>query len=507
MNIINAVFTTEPRWPGSTNKPVIPDDRHPQEPSPATPPTTGTSLELTPPKARTRRRSSQSKTSYHLAHPPPTNVRKRRLKLRPKVLLQLQQASGGSRPIPVLDVFFASRLSYKNSTIPQRKQCLGPHDLVIVETAPIVQSKLPRYAGESTSTDPALIAAICQSIPTESNGQCRTEIRFNHNVSWRAVALSNGAYEFVSNSHDTIPSIARWVPKRDIGSGGSSTHTASTFKFSLIDTSTRRHPVIACMNRQSIDVYDHYTIPSSPQNHSHCADGESIDSAQSELHQRSRDDDQNQPDKAVVETDDALRTMIAVTGIWVAFCEGWSANFRFRTTQVISEGISELSNRRRNSVRQPDSPAVGVISSHQQPEPKHQTIHRAGMLRAFSSSSMPSSPSLDFSSGSRRRTNSTSTTIFGDDRSQHCAESTAESQILRVGVTEPRVVVKDAANNGYPDPKSPTVPIQVVSSRGSVSQLEDQPIGRESTPIQGVARRSSIFKDIMKNIRRSKNVR
>lgn len=507
MNIINAVFTTEPSSSGSSNKPIIPDDRHIQVASSATPPTTGTSLELTPPKARSRRRSSQSKTSYHLAHPPPTVARKRRLKLRPRVLLQLQQASGGSRPIPVLDVFFASRLSCKNSTIPQRKQCLGPHDLVIIETAPIAQSWLPRSAGEQISTDPALIAAICQSIPTENNGQCRTEIRFNHYVSWRAVALSNGAYEFVSNSHDRNPSIARWVPKRDVGVGGNSTHTASTFKFSLIDTSTRRHPVIACMNRQSIDVYDHYTIPSSPQNYSHCADGESIDSAQSELYHGSRDDEQNQPDRPLIETDDALRIMIAVTGIWVAFCEGWSANFRFRTTQVISDGISELSNRRRNSVRQPDSPAIGVTSSHQQPEPKQQTIHRVGMLRAFSSSSVPSSPLLDFSTESRRRTNSTSTTIFGDDRSQHCAEPTAESQITRIGVTEPRVVVKDAANYGYQDPKSPTAPIQdVVGSRGSVSQFEDHAIGREATPVQGIARRPSVFKDIMKKIRRSKTV-
>ncbi|KAL8667050.1 MAG: hypothetical protein Q9202_000972 [Teloschistes flavicans] len=520
MDIISAVFTTEPRWSGSIKKSIIPDERDTQEASSATPPNAGASLEPTTPKAKTRRRSSQSKTSYHLAHPPPTVARKRRLKLHPRVLLQLQQASGGSRPIPVLDVHFASRLSYKNSTIPQRKQCLGLDDLVIVQTqthesAPVAQSKLPRYAGKQRAADPALIAAICQSVPTESNGQCRTELRFNHNVTWRAVALSNGAYEFVSNSHDTVPSIARWVPKRDAGSGGNPTHTASNFKFSLIDTSSRRHPVIACMNRQSIDVYDQYTIPSNPQNYSHCTDDESIDSAISEFHPRSRDGERNQSCKLAIETDDALRTMIAVTGIWVAFCEGWSAHFRYRTTQVISDGISELSNRRRNSVKQPVSPAIGATSSPQQPEPKQQKTHRAIMSRAFSASSMPSYPSRDFSMDSSRRRVSTSTTIFGDDRIHHCAEPAIERRTIRIGVAEPAfakgkdgiAAVREAPDYGCQDPKTPTAPITDVGSRDSVEEIEDQPTGKVSTLVQGRARRPGVFKDMMNYLRRNNHDR
>ncbi|KAL8729408.1 MAG: hypothetical protein Q9181_005018 [Wetmoreana brouardii] len=298
------------------------------------------------PKARSRRRSWQSKTSYHLAHPPPSTTLRRRFKLRPRIILQLQQVSGTLRPIPVLDVFpsvlFAPRLARKAPSILQHKHGLGLDDLVIVQSPDRVPDIAPQtessgYRDGEKATGTTIIAAICRSHPTERNGQCRTEIRFNHDDTWTATALSNGAYEFVSNGYGETQSIARWLPKREAGKGESAGKGVQNFKFSLIDAKSRRHPVIANMNRQSIDIYDRYSIPSSPQHSCRHTDAGSIGSVESVEMEHNIDakyGECDEPCRKVIETDDPLRTMIAITGIWVGFCEGWSPNFKYSTTQA-----------------------------------------------------------------------------------------------------------------------------------------------------------------------------
>jgi hypothetical protein len=52
-----------------------------------------------------RKRSIRNNTTFHIAHPAPTLTQRQRvLQIRPKLLLQLQKSSTGSKPKPFIDV-------------------------------------------------------------------------------------------------------------------------------------------------------------------------------------------------------------------------------------------------------------------------------------------------------------------------------------------------------------------------------------------------------------------
>jgi hypothetical protein len=91
------------------------------------------------------------------------------------------------------------------------------------------------------------------------------------------------------------------------------------FTFSVIDPATRRHPVIAWMSHHSIDILDVYSIPS-PSTTSPSSPTGNTD------HRRPYPDSLDIREQIVIETDHNLRTLIVVTGIWIAFREGWSQN-------------------------------------------------------------------------------------------------------------------------------------------------------------------------------------
>ncbi|KAL9001283.1 MAG: hypothetical protein Q9169_000174 [Polycauliona sp. 2 TL-2023] len=193
---------------------------------------------------------------------------------------------------------------------------------------------------------------------------------------------------------------------------------APKFKFSLVDVKSRRHPVIANMSKQSIEVYDRYSVPTSAQATPHQDKTESFERVESMSGERSNDGESYEPEKTMVETDDELRTMIAITGIWVAFCEHWSPNFRYSTKQVISNGISELSNLRRMS----DGQSL-TLSGEDGSQQRFSTIdgarHKLGEAHKSILPSIPASPRADSPVAAPERTSSTSTTIVGDEDSHH----------------------------------------------------------------------------------------
>ncbi|KAL8804431.1 MAG: hypothetical protein Q9200_005828 [Gallowayella weberi] len=280
----------------------------------------------------------------------------------------------------------------------------------------------PGQADEDGSNFRNIIAAICQSAPSEDNGQCRTEIRFAHDNIWTATALRSGAYEFVSHPHGGSRSIARWVPKKESRNAedvGNTELPEPRFRFSLVDARSRRHPVIANMSRQLIEVYDRYSIPD--------ITSKSLDHGNPKISEASLGVDNGdigggeggESCKMMIETDDQLRSMIMITGIWVAFCEQWSPNFRYSTKQVISNGISELSNRRRSEGAQPIAFGRKEEACTDRPDKKHTP----------SLSSIPSSPPSGSPAASPQRTASTSTTVFGDHQSQYGALSELDHTI------------------------------------------------------------------------------
>ncbi|RHZ67682.1 hypothetical protein CDV55_107832 [Aspergillus turcosus] len=291
-----------------------------------------------PPASRAlsvRKQSSRPKTTYQLAHPA-AHARHRRLKLRPKLLLQLQRVSQKARPLPVLDVLpstvFLPRLARKFPTIFKGKKGLGPNDLIVV-TSDLYERRVGDIADKYLSLDEEsqetreVIATICQILKEDALSQGRAEICLSSGPAWEAIPLPNGSYEFRAQTDDGVQ-VLRWVSRgaknrRVSAPPGSSLHDDSKrFTFSVINRNTRRHPVIASMTRNVLEVFDEYSMPSvsgdatlSPT----C--GMSVVSDSSEL---------DMPlDREVIKTDDSLRTIIILTAIWVAFREGWSQSFTY----------------------------------------------------------------------------------------------------------------------------------------------------------------------------------
>ncbi|PTU18260.1 hypothetical protein P175DRAFT_0443854 [Aspergillus ochraceoroseus IBT 24754] len=275
----------------------------------------------------------RSKTTYQLAHPA-INARQARLRLRPKLLLQLQRVSPTSRPVPVYDVVpstvFKNRLARKVPAILRGKKGLGPNDLIVTtsdlyERTGIDPTERSLSSDDENGDHREVVATICQLFKEDALSKGKAEICLNTGSVWEATPLPNGSYEFAANTDAGIL-IVRWVrrgqKKRRVSAPPGSLEQEDTkrFTFSVINPNTRRHPVIACMTRNHLEVHDRYamppnsTAPSSPTAMSVISDASELDAPL----------DQN-----LIETDENTRLLIIMTSIWVAFREGWSLNFRY----------------------------------------------------------------------------------------------------------------------------------------------------------------------------------
>ncbi|KAA8648716.1 hypothetical protein EYZ11_004243 [Aspergillus tanneri] len=307
-----------------------------------------------------RKQSSRPKTSYQLAHPA-SHSRHRRLNFRPKLVLQLQRVSQTPRPLPVLDVLpstvYLPRLARRFPTIFRGKKGLGPNDLIVVTS-----DLYDRSGGDIAEKHPVsddengehreVVATICQ-LREDALSKGKAEICLNYGPVWEASPLSNGSYEFVADTENGIQ-ILRWVlrggkSRRVSAPPGSPLQEDSRrFTFSVIDPSTRRHPVIASMTRNHLEVYDEYSMPTS-----------GFASPTSAMSVISDCSEMDAPlDRRVITTGDHLRTLIIVTSIWVAFREGWSHNFSYKdsavtvnskTTPVASRHVSPTASKTENN--------------------------------------------------------------------------------------------------------------------------------------------------------------
>ncbi|KAJ5632533.1 hypothetical protein N7490_008872 [Penicillium lividum] len=284
------------------------------------------------------RKPTRSKTSYQLAHPA-SHARHKRLKLRPKLLLQLQQVSHTPRPLPILDILpstlYLPRLARKFPTMFRGKNGLGPNDLIIVmsELYESTIASIPERPPSSEDDDEdnrQVVATICQMLQDDALQKGKAEICLNFGPIWEATPLPSGSYEFVAHTDNGVQ-VMRWALRagrnRRMSAQPSSEPREDNkrFTFSVLDPNTRRHPVIASMTRNQLEVFDAYstvtrsnTGPTTPSSGmsviSDLSDNEGLDL---------------NPNAKVITVDDGLRTLIIITGIWVAFREGWSNNFNY----------------------------------------------------------------------------------------------------------------------------------------------------------------------------------
>ncbi|KAI9882216.1 MAG: hypothetical protein M1823_006039 [Watsoniomyces obsoletus] len=298
----------------------------------------------------------RSKTSFHLAHPPPSFINRQRLGLRPRLLLQLQRVSAASRPAPAFDVVPSTILPPSLARgLPSSfrgKDRLGPDDLVVM-TSEGYSSRAPSPSmtaevddsSQGSSDTRRVVATICQRRKDGGARQGKAEICLAHGPMWEATPLTNGGYELVAMDEHGLKTVARWVPRsppmKRTMTTGSKTSLPSPgrddrrFNFSLINPNSRRHPIIASMTRSSIDVSDAYPTSAPPATPSPQTPASTAPSQTSFF--------EPVPDSNLIQTDDRLRTLILMTGIWVAFREGWSDSFHYHDPLAVSGSAASTS--------------------------------------------------------------------------------------------------------------------------------------------------------------------
>lgn len=325
------VFSADARPPHASPKKSIMFALPPESNASSSRPPSIHSTTTTSTDDRSRKRPSRPKTNYALAHPPP---RVGPLHLRPKVLLQLHQSSANSRPRPAFEAIpsttFAPRLKRKFHRVFNHRERLGPDDVVVVRAGD--------YGGteDDSDSDEDLESREVIGVVCFNSKEDQTEICMDDDTVWVATFMQNGGYEFVSTDQHGLQSKARWVPKggsrrksanmstgADVGSGNAAEDRK--FTFSTISPDRRRHPVIASMTRAGLDVWDQYSIPAQP----NVATPLSPTFSDTDASQTLPDISESQP---LMTTDEELRKLILVSGIWVAFREGWSNVFRYDKT-------------------------------------------------------------------------------------------------------------------------------------------------------------------------------
>lgn len=269
----------------------------------------------------------RSKISFRFAHPPPTTLHKR-LRIRPRLLLQVQQVSQTSRLVSALDVLPTTLFGPLSARKLQReRQC--PNDLIIV---PSDTSEVPWTDDEDeSSNDPRdIIAKICNLRKDEEKSKGAAEICLKSGARWVVNPLSNGGYEFSTTDSHGVNKCVRWVMRSkgssrlagSISGADSMGEDDRRFIFSIIDPNTRRHPVIGWMSRNGIETLDQNDIRNLyDQRHPERTESFGFDASNAEMERKATVLSQKPPQ---IEIDDSLSTLIVITGIWVAFREGWA---------------------------------------------------------------------------------------------------------------------------------------------------------------------------------------
>ncbi|KAA6410774.1 MAG: hypothetical protein FRX48_05084 [Lasallia pustulata] len=370
-----------------------------------------------------------TQTSFQLAHPAPLSKHKI-LRLHTPLLLQLQQISEGSRPTPALDVLpsaiFAPRPARRCSRVFNGRNGLGHNDLVIVgsqtyEGFSELEAAGTGHGEDGDCDDREVVAAICPLKKAEGGDQGKAEIRLNYGPSWLASPLINGVYEFVSTDESGVTRVARWVPRYRKGrrratvghdSSGYSSNNEKKFGFSIVNPECRRHAVIATLNRHSINIRDQYPVQSSVPINLQLSPSPDADPVATEHSKPGLPFSSN---KILVDTDEHLRTLIVISGIWVAFREGYSQNFKYRDPFSSPRGSSDIDSINKHWVSpmtlyDTGSHRVDVLDSKEDqsntkgwrtsPKSLHHTTASTTPWLAFSPKSSP------------RRANSTGTTFL-----------------------------------------------------------------------------------------------
>jgi hypothetical protein len=290
-------------------------------------------------KKKKKRKSTRSSTSYQLAHPAPTLTRQQRLlHIRPKLLLQLQRLSPERRPLPCIDVLpsivVVPRLMKKFPRMFKGKGELGANDVLVVKSedydTPDDENDEDVCDDESLANREVL-AVICQlrGLPGVA------EICLGDGSVWYGTAMPKGVFEFVTTDPATGErTVARWVqrvsPRRHssfppTSVAGPSAHDDFKYLFSILHPNSRRHPILASLTQKILDIPDSYTTVSS-------SAGRYPPTSPirgSVVGWQPASEEENNLERTTLPIDDSTRTLIQVTGLWLALRLGWCPYFKY----------------------------------------------------------------------------------------------------------------------------------------------------------------------------------
>lgn len=272
------------------------------------------------------RKLLRSKTSYYLAQPPPASHHSSG-----SLVMQLQKLSNFTRPLPTFDVLpafvFAPRLKRKVGKF--FNHCVGAQDLVFLTSEDFEdddeESLRSRHMVASVSVEYKKVHG------EEGKGSKITVIRLDNGPQWEISQTSSGGYEFVAQEDSGNTLMARWNPKGantrrrsyQTQTSDSGDDVEKKFQFSLVDPNSKKHPILGYLTKQTIEINDHYPLPSMsssltsptttpPQSRpGSLAEKSSLGSTY-----------QSTDEKVMVKTSEHVRALILVSGIWVALREG-----------------------------------------------------------------------------------------------------------------------------------------------------------------------------------------
>lgn len=240
------------------------------------------------PRRRRRRASPRKSTAYLVALPAPKLASKKTLfkTIRPRLLLQLQQLAAHQRPKPNIDVFPASLIA--GPLVMARyihcfprlfgvKRELGPRDLILVKSEDYTADAEDNDENANGRRQPVAVLS-----PGRGQGTVG-EIVLDDGSIWTC-SSQKGFYSFVHVDESGASLTARWVkrnPAKRVSSqpasrpgsppispapfspGGDPTAESDfRYTFSIINPLSRRHPILATLTPQSMEIYDDYTTPS-----------------------------------------------------------------------------------------------------------------------------------------------------------------------------------------------------------------------------------------------------
>ena len=303
------------------------------------------------------KRSRASKTSYSICHPPPTSTTRQRLHRRPRSMMQLHRLSAETRPLPAFEVIhsanFNVRLTKDITRVFKAKHGICPNDLVVL------RAEKYNAAGDESDEEQSrdIISLICKGRPGDNGTGGKARICLPGGREWEAYPTPNGGYEFFTTDEHGLGLTVRWVVKK--GKDGSKQTDAAKrrFNFSTISPNSRRHPVIATLSSTKLDVNDTYKIPDP-----NASTPMGTPKQDATLLADAMEDESTPAKQEHCRTDARLREVIVMTGIWVAFKEGWSPFYKY-------EDRDSMLGVQRSPSMMPNSPAKASTFSIGSPVP------------------------------------------------------------------------------------------------------------------------------------------